>query len=111
MNLAIIIYSNDPEVVWNAFRLGNTALGYDKTVSIFLLGKGVECLSLNSIKYNIREQLDYYEEYGGKLVGCDLCCELREDEMPFLREDLNCEMGSMQNLYDITMEADKVITF
>ncbi len=39
-NLAIVIYSNDTETVWNALRLANYALTQKDTVKIFLLGKG-----------------------------------------------------------------------
>lgn len=111
MRLAVIIYSGEAETVWNAFRLANSALGYDNEVTVFLLGKGVEYPTINSIKYNIKEQVDLFHEFGGKLMGCELCCESREDEMPLLREDLQCEMGSMQNLYAIINEAEKIITF
>ena len=31
--------------------------------------------------------------------------------MPFLLRELRCEMGSMQDLYGLVAEADKVITF
>jgi sulfur relay (sulfurtransferase) complex TusBCD TusD component (DsrE family) len=46
MNLGIVIYSTDPEAVWNAFRLGNYALKQGDTVKVFLLAKGVECRRL-----------------------------------------------------------------
>lgn len=111
MKWLVIIYSSDPETVWNAFRLANSSLGYDNEVTVFLLGKGVECVTLQSIKYNISEQMELFEEFGGKLIGCGVCCDNREDEMPFLKDDLQCEMGSMQNLYVLTKEADKVLTF
>ena len=111
MKLSVVIYSNDPETVWNAFRLANTSLGYDDQVTVFLLGKGVECTGISSVKYDIAEQLDLFRENGGELIGCGLCCETREDEMPLLKEDLRCEMGSMQNLYVLVKESDKVITF
>lgn len=111
MKVAIVIYSNDPETVWNAFRLANAALGYDDEVSVFLLGKGVECSSLDSLKYDIEEQMDIFEEFGGALIGCGVCCESREDVMPYLAEELNCEMGSMQSLYALIKECDKVLTF
>lgn len=41
-NIGIVIYSNDTETVWNAFRLANFALTQKDTVNIFLLDKGVE---------------------------------------------------------------------
>lgn len=40
MKLAMVIYSNEPETVWNAFRLGVQALGQGDQVGIFLLGRG-----------------------------------------------------------------------
>ncbi|MCK5335687.1 MAG: DsrE family protein [Gammaproteobacteria bacterium] len=111
MKLAIIIYSNDTETIWNAFRLANSALGYDDEVTIFLLGKGVEFNELHSIKFDIQEQVKIFEEFGGKMIGCGVCCDSRADTMPLLKEELTCEMGSMQNLYALTKDADKVITF
>lgn len=111
MKYAMVIYSNDPETIWNAFRLANTLLGYDDEVNVFLLGKGVECMTTTSIKFNIKEQIDVFKEHGGKMVGCGICCDRREDEMPYIKQDLDCEMGSMQDLYTIINESDKVLTF
>lgn len=111
MKYAVVIYSNDPETAWNGFRFANASLGYDHDVTIFLLGKGVEVASINSIKYNIKEQMKIFDEFGGKLIGCGVCCETREDEMPYLKDDLSCEMGSMQDLYGLIDQADKVLTF
>lgn len=111
MKVAVIISSNDAETVWNAFRLANTSLGYDDEVSLFLLGKGVECVEIDSIKYDIKEQIEIFEEFGGTMIGCGVCCESRIDTMPLLKEELTCEMGSMQNLYALIKDADKVLTF
>lgn len=111
MNVLVVLYSNDPETAWNAWRFANTCLGYDDEVTMFLMGKGVECMSLASVKYDIEEQIDIFDEFGGKLIGCGVCCDNREDSMPFLREELGCEMGSMQNFYALVKAADKVISF
>jgi uncharacterized protein involved in oxidation of intracellular sulfur len=111
MKIAIVIYSNDPETVWNAFRLGNASLGYDDDVSIFLLGSGVECVEIDSLRYNVKEQMQIYEEFGGKMIGCGVCADGREDEMPLLKDNLKCPLGSMQDLYAIIKDADKVLTF
>ena len=48
MKLGIVIYSTDPETVWNAFRRGVFALKQGDAVSAFLLAKGVECEKLDS---------------------------------------------------------------
>ncbi len=48
MKTGIIIYSNDPETVWNAFRFGNFSLKAGDTVKVFLTGRGVEAESLDT---------------------------------------------------------------
>ena len=111
MKLGIIIYSNDPETIWNAFRLGSTSLAYDDQVRIFLLGKGVESADIKSLKFNIKEQKAIFIDHGGEIMGCSLCCEIRADEMPLLKDDLQCDLGSMQDLYALVNECDKVLTF
>ena len=111
MQIVCIIYSNDPETVWNAFRFANLSLAYDNQVEAFLLGKGVETSSISTLQFDVQEQLDLFRENGGTLIGCGVCCESRKDQMPFLKEQLSCEMGSMQSLYSLVAEADKVLTF
>ena len=111
MKIVVVIYSNDPETVWNAFRFANTSLGYDNQVSVFLLGQGVETASLNSLQYDIEEQLNLFDEFGGTLVGCGVCCESRKDINPTLVDDLQCDIGSMQDFYLMVADADKVLTF
>jgi uncharacterized protein involved in oxidation of intracellular sulfur len=110
-NVLCIVYSNDPETVWNAFRFANTSLVYDNHVSVFLLGKGVEAATVSTLHFNVQEQIDLFKESGGAMIGCGVCCEHRKDEMPYLQEQLKCEMGSMQQLYSLVAEADKVLTF
>ena len=45
-SIGMVIYSNDTETVWNALRLANYSKNQGDTVSIFLLGKGVELDSM-----------------------------------------------------------------
>ena len=111
MKVTVIIYSNDPETVWNAFRFATTSLIYENQVSVFLLGKGVEAMTVSTLKYDILEQVDLFRKKGGKIIGCGVCCENRKEEMPFLQQELHCDMGSMQELYGLVAEADKVLTF
>jgi uncharacterized protein involved in oxidation of intracellular sulfur len=111
MTFLIVISSNDPETVWNAYRVGSTALTHDHEVTIFLLGSGVEAPLLSTIKYDIREQIEVFRASGGKTIGCGLCCESRKDLMPQLEQELSCVMGSMQQLYTLIAESDKVLTF
>jgi uncharacterized protein involved in oxidation of intracellular sulfur len=111
MAFLIVIYSNDAETVWNAFRLANTSLAYDNTVKVFLLGKGVEAAMASTLQYDVMEQIALFADNGGQLIGCGVCCENRKAEMPFLQEELKCELGSMNQLHGLIAEADKVLTF
>lgn len=111
MKIAVVIYSNDSETVWNAFRFAAAALAYDNPVTVFLLGKGVEAMTLSTLKYDILEQVGLFRDHGGAVLGCGVCCENRKEEMPFLQQELQCEMGSMQDLYGLIAGADKVVSF
>jgi len=111
MNYAVIISSNEAETVWNAFRFANTCLAYGNKVTVFLLGKGVEALTISTLSFDVVEQIDLFRDSEGKMIGCGVCCEIREDEIPNIKESLNCEIGSMQQLYQVVDEADKILNF
>jgi sulfur relay (sulfurtransferase) complex TusBCD TusD component (DsrE family) len=105
-NLGIIIYSNDPETVWNAFRLANFALTQKETVNVFLLGKGVEIQNLNSVKFDVQTQIEILIKAGGQLLACGTCLKLRNEENSSF-----CPISTMAELFSIIKEADKIITF
>jgi len=111
MNIVCIVYSNDPETVWNAFRFANSCLAYDNQVNVFLLGKGVEAANVSTLQFDVQEQMDIFRGNKGAMVGCGVCCEIRKDELPLLKEQLGAEIGSMQQLYAMVAEADKILTF
>ena len=64
MKIAMVIYSNDPETVWNAFRFGNFAIGEGDSVKVFLLAKGVEAESLNTDKFKVTDMIKYLLKMG-----------------------------------------------
>ena len=106
MKLGIVIYSEDTEVVFNAFRLGNFALQKGDSVNTFLLAKGVECESLSTKKFNISEQMHTFIDEGGEIKACGTCLKLRNQE-----ESKICPLSTMQDLYDMIKQSDKVISF
>jgi hypothetical protein len=75
------------------------------------LGKGVEVAMASTLQYDMLEQMRIFRDSGGQIMGCGVCCDSRKAEMPFLLEDLKCEIGSMSQLYGLVAEADKVLTF
>lgn len=105
MDLGIILETNDPERVWNAFRLANTALDAENTVKVFLLGDGVEAPDLDHPKFNPHGVMRKYDQNGGHLSACGTCFDSRDLEADDLRP-----RGTMEDCLDIVESADKVLT-
>ena len=80
MKLGIVIYSNEPETVWNAFRLGVFSCKQGDTVSVFLLGMGVDAESLPSDKFDVLGQMRSFTEAGGLILACGTCLKIRQSE-------------------------------
>jgi uncharacterized protein involved in oxidation of intracellular sulfur len=106
MKIGIVIYSNDPETVWNAFRFGNFALKEGNEVRVFLMAKGVECESLDTDKFKVTEQIRSFVDTGGKTFACGICLKIRQSEGSEM-----CPLSTMKDLYEIVKECDKVVTF
>lgn len=106
IKLGIVIYSNDPETVWNALRLANYSLSEKDTVSVFLMGKGVEIKSLSTKDYDVNEKLNDFLDSGGKIFACGTCMNSRN-----LKESKACPISSLSDLYDIIRRSDKLLTF
>lgn len=106
MKLGIIVYSNDAEVVWNAFRLANLSLSEKDEVKIFLLAKGVEYETLSNDKYNILKLAQDFINNNGKILACGTCLKLRQKNGTEL-----CPLSTLKDLYGLIKESDKVLTF
>ena len=106
MKIGIVISTNEPEVVWNAFRFGNTSLKAKHDVKVFLINKGVEVESINDEKYNVKEQINSFIENKGQILACGICLKSRN------REGSNiCPISSMMDLLKLVEESDRVLTF
>lgn len=106
MKLGIVIYSNDAESVWNAFRFGVFACKKGDAVQLFLLGKGVEAEGLDTAQFKISEQMTQFVEAGGEILACGTCLKLRQRSGSEM-----CPLSTMEDLYRIIAEADRVLTF
>lgn len=106
MKLGIVITSNDPETVWNAFRFGLFARKQGDAASIFLLGHGVEAESLAGGKFDVAGQMRQFAEIGGHVMACGTCLKLRQSE----GSDI-CPVSTLQELYALISDSDKVLTF
>jgi len=105
-SLGLVIYSNDTETVWNAFRLANYSKNKGDTVNIFLLGKGVEVESLINESEDIKEQVDKFLDNGGTILGCGTCLQSRKNNEPQV-----CKLSSLADLYALISENRIVLTF
>lgn len=105
MKLGVVIYSNDTETVWNAFRLGVFSLKEKDEVKVFLLAKGVECESLDTDKFKVTEQMQSFVNNGGKILACGTCLKIRNSEGTEM-----CPLSTMNDLYQLIKESDKIIT-
>ena len=104
--IGIIIYSNDVETVYNALRLANYSITAGDTVTIFLLGKGVELDTLAKTNNDIKMQVGLFTNVGGVIYGCGTCLKSRNN----LTQQV-CKMSSMGDLYDIIKNNKIVLTF
>jgi len=105
MKLGIVIYSTDTESVWNAFRLGCFALQKGDTVKVFLLANGVECETLDNEKFKVTEQMQSFVDGGGCILACGTCLKIRNSNGSEL-----CPLSTMQDLYDLISDSDKVVS-
>ena len=106
MKFGIVIGTNEPEVVWNAFRFGNTSLKANHEVKVFLINKGVEIEDIKDEKYDVKEQTDLFIENNGRILACGTCLKSREKEGSNV-----CSVSTMKDLLRLVEESDKVLTF
>jgi len=106
MKLGMVIYTADPESAWNAFRLGVFVLKKGDQVKAFLVGKGVECEGLTNEQFKVNEQMQEYIDNGGEIFACGTCLELRNTESTGM-----CPVSTMQDLYEIISDSDKILSF
>lgn len=105
MKLGIVIYSNDAESVWNAFRLGVFALKQGDNVKTFLIAKGVESETIDTDKFMVTDKMQEYVDAGGEILACGTCLKIRNSGGSEM-----CSLTTMQDLYDLINESDKVIS-
>jgi len=106
MELGIVITTNEPETVWNAFRLANFSRSKGDEVSIFLVGKGVEYGKTSGGKFDAVAEVGKLVQAGGKIMACGTCLELRGEKGGAL-----CPMSSLKDLYALVEKSDRVVTF
>jgi uncharacterized protein involved in oxidation of intracellular sulfur len=108
MKIGILISTNDPETLWNAFRFANLCVNTDVTneVTIFLNSKAVAYEEADSKQFNIKELAKTFVLSEGKLLACGKCLGFRG-----LEENEVCHKGGQKDLYEMVVTSDKLICF
>ena len=107
MKLGIILQSNNPEHVWNAFRLGITALKAENHVAIFLLSEGSELETLSDTpQFDISLNVSEFKELKGEILACGTCLKMRGKT-----ESQICPISTMSDLLKLIETSDKLVTF
>ncbi len=104
MKLGIIVNSNDAETAWNALRLGNEALTKGNETSMFLLGSGVEIVSIKDETFDVTQAMQKFLNTGGNLLACGTCLEIRHQQAGV------CPISTMSQLVEMISNSDKVVT-
>jgi uncharacterized protein involved in oxidation of intracellular sulfur len=106
MKIDVIITQNNPEQVFTALRFANFALKEGDQVSIFLAAEGVELEKIKDPRFDVLGQAESFIQDGGKIQACGSCLKLRDSA----GSDV-CPLSTMQEMYTIVKEAERVVTF
>ena len=106
MKLGVILSRTEPETVFNALRLANYSLKQGDTVSIFLMGQGVELDQIDDPKFNVRAQAQAVLAAGGRFLACGTCLKLRSSVGSEI-----CPLSTLQDLYKLVRDSDRLVTF
>lgn len=69
MKVAMILCQDEPEVLWNAFRLANIMLERMEDVSIFLNGPSVKYENYDSEQFPLKELAKIFTLSEGQLLA------------------------------------------
>jgi len=106
MKFGVIISTNDPETCWNALRFANYSLSKGHEVQVFFLGKGVEYQTIGTEAFNTVKQADKFASSGGTIFACGSCIKSRGKEGNEM-----CPISTMDDMYNVVMDSDKIVTF
>ena len=107
MKLSIIISSDNPEIIWNSFRLANLAIEMGDEVKIFLFAGAVEYEQVSTSQFDLLEQAEnFVKAQNSAIFACGTCLRIRDQAGTEL-----CPVSSLQDMYGLVAESDKVLAF
>lgn len=106
MTLAVVITKNDPETAHNALRLAAYCQSVGDTVSLFLLGAGVEIEGLSNADFDVLQKARAFHHEGGEILACGTCLERRG----LGTSDLY-QIATIADLRNLIDQSERVVTF
>ena len=105
MKVLFIISTDDAETMYNALRMANVGIHKGDDVGVFMLGKAVTYESVGGKDFDVIGQVNQFSEEGDFYVW-GVCLQAHG-----LVASASCPVAWMDDLYELSMEADKVFTF
>src|SRR3989338_2506375 len=107
MKIGIILQSNNPEHIWNTFRLGIAALKENHSVQINLMNEGVEAEDIpDSEQFDISKKIHEFKDLKGVIFACETCLKVRSKS-----ESKVCPVTTMRDLVKMVEEWKKFLVF
>jgi uncharacterized protein involved in oxidation of intracellular sulfur len=106
LKLGIVLTTADPETVFNVFRLANYSADNGDSVSVFLLGRGVDLDQIHDAKFDAQSHARTFLGKGGKIMACGTCLKIRNSGGSEL-----CPLSTLKDLHALVRDSDRVVTF
>lgn len=106
MTLGLIVSSNDPEILSNAFRLASFSLSAEDAVTVFLLGAGVELEQVAQDVFRPLDKATAFLQNGGDILACGTCLEHRG-----MGPSPSYQVSDLKALRDLVLRSDKCLSF
>ena len=105
MKNTLMVCSGDPEVIWNAFRMGNLMLEEMDEVTVFLNGPAVRYAALASAAFPLLDLAKLFTLSEGVLLACGKLLDLHGVESGYHQR------AKQTDLYRLIAASDRFITY
>ncbi len=106
LKIGLVVNTSDPEIAWNAIRLGIVSLKEGHAVNMFLLASGVEVVEMNHHIFDIPTKIKDFIDNGGRMLACGTCLNIRRQ-----KEIEICVVSTMKDLLSMIEESDRLLSF
>ncbi len=106
MKIGLVLSANQPELAWNAFRLGLRPSRTSTESRCSCSGGGSKRKKCGTKKFGEMKMMREFVNNGGTILACSTCLRIRSKGGTELRP-----ISTMQDMLDLAVESDRVLTF